>query len=291
MGDDVGALLRTLSDLLAPGALLHTPAFYSCMPHAAHGWDATGMGGWATDAAQVQAAAAAVAAAQAEEERREVDLTGDGPEAPEAVASQLAARTWQASFIDTFGHLGGWDVLLEVRRPPGPCCACSACCGGACISRRPTSSKAWAGAAIASFMSPQASPPLNLPSPPCVPPAPQLLGQPERLADWLWAFLTPLATAAHAMLPARRAALQGPTGAVLRYIHAGLSAAPDLSALEGSIPLGAEVRLSRVRWLALWALRCSCRGSAVQRPMHAWLLLAARSRCQLADSDRSRDQA
>lgn len=74
----------------------------------------------------------------------------------------------------------------------------------------------------------------------------QLLGQPERLGDWLWAFLAPLSAAAHVMLPARRAALQGPMGAVLRYIHAGLAAAPDLSALEGSRP-SPELRLARVR--------------------------------------------
>lgn len=121
MGDDAAALLRTLGDLLCPGPLLHTPAFYCSLPHAAHGWEAVGLTGWATDVAQLQQAAAAVAAAQAEEERGEVDLTGDGPELPEVPASQLAAATWQAAFVDVVGHWGGWDILLEVR-PAAPGC-------------------------------------------------------------------------------------------------------------------------------------------------------------------------
>lgn len=118
----------------------------------------------------------------------------------------------------------------------------------------------------------------------------QLLSQPERLGDYLWAFLAPLATAAPAMLPEARQKLAGAVAAILQLVRGGLTAVADLSALEGSAP-NPEFRVSRVRpawcgglgatgrckhWIGWWAglsaHRCCCRGlSPSQRPCHCRL--------------------
>lgn len=74
----------------------------------------------------------------------------------------------------------------------------------------------------------------------------QLLSHPERLGDYLWAFVMPLATAAPAMLPEARHKLGVPIAAILQYIRAGLAAVADLSALEGSAS-NPEARIARVR--------------------------------------------
>lgn len=80
-------------------------------------------------------------------------------------------------------------------------------------------------------------------------PRPQLLSQPERLGEHLWALLTPLAAAAPLLLPERRAALLPPVAAAVQLVRAGLEAAPDLSALEGGAR-SPEARVSQVLQLA-----------------------------------------
>lgn len=66
----------------------------------------------------------------------------------------------------------------------------------------------------------------------------------------MWTFLLPLASAAPCMLPERRPALLAPLGRVVAFVRAGLEAAPDLSALEGSAanPEGRIARVGRVGW-------------------------------------------
>ncbi|PSC74217.1 ubiquitin specific peptidase 24 isoform A [Micractinium conductrix] len=72
-----------------------------------------------------------------------------------------------------------------------------------------------------------------------------ILGQPDRAGDYLWAFLAPLASAAPLIAPDRRQQLAEPAAAVVQMVKAGLAAAPDLSALEGSVP-HPERRLAQV---------------------------------------------
>lgn len=99
----------------------------------------------------------------------------------------------------------------------------------------------------------------------------QLLSQPERLGDYLWAFLAPLATAAPAMLPEARQKLAGAVAAILQLVRGGLTAVADLSALEGSAP-NPEFRVSRVRpaWCGVVCLGAT--GRCKRWLVYGWLV-------------------
>lgn len=76
--------------------------------------------------------------------------------------------------------------------------------------------------------------------------AAQALSAPERLGDFLWAFLAPLPPAAERVLPQRKPQLLEVALRATQLVKRGLEAVPDLSVVEGGGP-APEQRLARVR--------------------------------------------
>lgn len=222
-GDDLQALLVTLALMLEPGALLRCRAFHGEPPSNATGWDAAGLGSWAAvppGAAPAEGPAVAAAA-----DTYDIDLTEDPPALPpETPSHQAAAHAWQAAMVDCFGAWGGWELMLQVRSawpwesgghrselhalPAGVARPCAHHCSHTLLPM-------------------------------------QLLSQPERLGDYLWAFLGPLGPAVKVMLPDRRGALVHAALAATAHVRAGLEAAADVSAVEGSAA-HPESRVSQV---------------------------------------------
>lgn len=192
--------------------------------------------------------------------------------------------------IEKMGQEGGWDMLLQVSLfrcsvvseriadgwgmllgLPGrdACCAVRSISlrvcrmprqAVVCISHTPGPSATQATVAEEAFTHCQRSASL----------VSQLLSNPERLGDYLWAFLMPLATAVPAMLPEARHKLGVPIAAILQYIRAGLAAVADLSALEGSAS-NPEARVARVRLAGTavveraWLVGVICHGMQLLR--------------------------
>ncbi|KAL4854761.1 Ubiquitin carboxyl-terminal hydrolase 24 [Chlorella vulgaris] len=77
----------------------------------------------------------------------------------------------------------------------------------------------------------------------------QLVSQPQQFGDYLCALMLPLGSAAPLLLPTRSSALLPAAAAVAQFVHCGLAAAPDLSAVEGTA-INPEQRLAKVLSLA-----------------------------------------
>ena len=277
-------LLRTLAAVLEPSQLVLCPAFHADPPSAAFGWDAHRLGSWAAPPSQQQqqgpaqaagAGGAAVVVAAAADGAPDggaaeaaaaaaVDLTEDPLQTP---AHLLAAATWQAAMVDCFGVYGGWDLLVQVRL--WPACRCSARRTVLCQKPKRLTTPGFFATCkgLPGPLTPLCLPPLVL-----LVPTLQLLSHPERLGDYLWAFLQPLAAGAGHMLPERRSMLVPVVDAVIQLVRSGLEAAPDLSAVEGTAP-HPEIRVARVR--ALPAPSC------LPAPCHlpAWCPLARLRAC------------
>ena len=128
VGDDLVGLLRTLAAILEASQLVLCPAFHADPPLTAFGWDEQGLGSWGAPPQQLPqgpaqaaggggggGAAADGAADGGSAEAATVDLTEDPPPTPSRL---LAAATWQAAMVDTFGVHGGWDLLVQVGLVP-----------------------------------------------------------------------------------------------------------------------------------------------------------------------------
>jgi hypothetical protein len=144
VGDDLVGLLRTLAAVLEPSQLVVCHAFLADPPSTAFGWDAQGLGSWGAPPQKLQQGAAQAAGgdrsaaadgnpAGDSAEAATVDLTEDLPQTPSRL---LAAATWQAAMVDTFGVHGGWDLLAQVRLVPACRCPRSA-------AHRPVFARCW----------------------------------------------------------------------------------------------------------------------------------------------------
>ena len=252
VGDDLAQLLRTLAVVLEPGHMLYSPLFHAEPPAACPTWSDVPAGVWAAPPAPGAPPGHQPGAGGAGGPL-EIDLTEEAPAVPQTPSRQVAAATWKAAMVDAMGHGGGWTLLLQVGAR-----------GGAMRREweaRPVGLQAWPQGGMAELPRRRkhrkchtcrrpAAPPCNPlhPShaaPPTPAPPTQLLARPERLGDYLWAFLMPLSAAAPAVQPERCPALAGAVSAVVQYVRACLEAVADLSALEGS-SASPELRVSRV---------------------------------------------
>ena len=237
VAEDVAQLLRTLADLFESNHLLRSAAFLSQPPSTAANWRAADGAAWAAPAAaagQAQRAGSGGGGAEGDPGAAAAAAAEEQPETP----TQAVVTAWRAACVDAFGAEHGWDALLGVRV-------------GWRVGQGGSWQQSWDGSCAAM---PAGAPPAAAVGafPTAVPPRPptsgtpcQILGQPDRAGDYLWAFLAPLASAAPLIAPDRRQQLAEPAAAVVQMVKAGLAAAPDLSALEGSVP-HPERRLAQV---------------------------------------------
>ncbi|KAL4452636.1 hypothetical protein ABPG75_008298 [Micractinium tetrahymenae] len=210
VADDLAPLLRTLSTMFDISVLVYSPAFQSALPEAC--WDDVGIGSWAAPPVPQATAAAKAAAAQQQAAAAEARAGGSG----EGGGEGAGAGSGSAAA----------DIDLTADDSPQA------------VSPRQMAASRWQAAFVDCFGAAGGWEVLL-----------QLLSQPERLGQHLWAFLTPLAYAALLLLPARRVALLQPAAAAVQLVRGGLEAAPDLSALEGGAR-NSEARVAQVLQLA-----------------------------------------